>query len=84
MTVIPIVICELGTISKRLVNGLEDLQIRGQVETIQTTALLTSARITRRVLNTWGDSSEKPSANAGVIDSQKSKMIIIKYENEIK
>ena len=34
---------------------LEDLEIRGQVEAIQTTALLKSARILRIVLETWGD-----------------------------
>ena len=45
VTVIPIVIGTLGTILKGLVNGLENLEIRKQVETIQTTALLRSARI---------------------------------------
>ena len=49
--VIPIVIGALGTIPK----GLEEWEIRGQVEKIQTTALLRSARILRRVLQTWGD-----------------------------
>ena len=34
MTVIPIVIGALRTIPKGLVKGLEDLEIRGQVETI--------------------------------------------------
>ena len=33
--------------------GLEELEIRGGIETIQTTAVLTSARILRRVLDTW-------------------------------
>ena len=42
----------LGTNSKELLKELEDLEIRGQVETIQTTALLSSARILRKVLNT--------------------------------
>ena len=37
---------------KGYVKGLEDLEIRGQVKTIQTTALLRSARILRRVLET--------------------------------
>ena len=37
MAVIPIVIDALGTIPKRLVKGLEELEIRGQEETIQTT-----------------------------------------------
>ena len=55
VTVISIVICALGTVTKGLVQELEDLEIRGRVETIQTTALLRSARIQRRVLETWGD-----------------------------
>ena len=38
-----------------LVLGLEDLEVGGRVETIQTTALLKTARILRRVLETWGD-----------------------------
>ena len=37
VTVVPIVIGLLGTVTKGLVKGLEDLEIRGQVETIQTT-----------------------------------------------
>ena len=55
MTVIPIVVGALGTIIKGLVKGLEDLEIRGWLETIQTTALLRSARILRRILETWED-----------------------------
>ena len=51
VTVIPIVIDALGTVTKELVQGLE---IRRQVKTIQTTALLRSARILRRVLETCG------------------------------
>ena len=51
-TVIPTVIGALGTITKVLVYRLEDLKIRGRVETIQPTALLRSARILRRVLET--------------------------------
>ena len=38
--VIPIVIGALGTISKGLEQELEDLEIRGHGEIIQTTALL--------------------------------------------
>ena len=52
MSVIPVVIHALGTISKGLVRVLEELEIGGRVETIQTTALLRSARILRRVLET--------------------------------
>ena len=50
VTVIPIVIGALGKIPKGLLKRLEDLEIGGQVETIQTTALLRLARILSRVL----------------------------------
>ena len=52
VTFISIIIGVRGTVTKVLTKGLEDLEIRGQVETIQTTALLRSARIRRRVLET--------------------------------
>ena len=55
VTIVPIVIGALKTITKGLLKGLEDLEIGGQTETIQTTALLRTARILRRVLETWGD-----------------------------
>ena len=45
----------LGTVTKGLVQGLEDLEIRKQVDTIQPTALLRLARIIIRILETWGD-----------------------------
>ena len=50
VTVIPIVIVALGTVTKTLVKGLEYLEIRGRLETIQTSALLRSARIQGRIL----------------------------------
>ncbi len=40
VTVIAIVIGALGSVTKRLLKGLEDLEVGGQVETIQTSALL--------------------------------------------
>ena len=52
VTVIPIVIGALGTITKILVQGLEDLEIRGRVETTQSTALLRSTRILTKVQDT--------------------------------
>ena len=55
VTIVPIVIGALGTITKGLLKGLEDLEIGGRVETIQTTALLRTTRILKRVLETWGD-----------------------------
>ena len=52
VTIIPIMIGALGTISKRLLKGLEDLEVEGRVETIQMTALLRTATILRRVVET--------------------------------
>ena len=52
MTIIPIVTGAFGTVTKGLLKGLEDLEAGGQVETIQTTALLRTVRILRRVLET--------------------------------
>ena len=55
VTIIPIVIGAFGTITKGLLKGLENLEVGGRVETIQTTALLRMARFLRRVLENWGD-----------------------------
>ena len=68
VTIIPIVIGAFGTVTKGLLKGLEDLEVRGQVETMQTTALLKTARILRRVLETCchSISCEIPSAYADV------------------
>ena len=52
VTIIPIVIGAFGTVTKGLLKGLEDLEVSGRVETIQTIALLRTARILRRVLET--------------------------------
>ena len=48
--IVPIVIGALGAIIKGLLKDLEDVEVGGGVETIQTTALLRTARILRRVL----------------------------------
>ena len=50
-----IMIGALDTVIKELIKDTEDLEIRGRVETIQPRALLKSAKILRRVLETWGD-----------------------------
>ena len=50
--VIPIVINALGTVPKGLEKNLGELEIRGRIETIKATALLKSATILRRVLDT--------------------------------
>ena len=52
VTIIQIVIGAFGTVTKGLLKGLEDLEVEGRVETIQTTTLLRAARILRRVLET--------------------------------
>ena len=51
------------------------MEVGGRVETIQTTALLRTARILRRVLETWGDLLSlklqwKPSANTDMKNSK--------------
>ena len=76
VTIVPIVIGAFGTITKGLLKDLEDLEIGGRVETIQTTALLRTARILRRVMETWrtcchSNSSVKPSVNADVKNSKR-------------
>ena len=58
--VVLVVIGALGTVTKGLVQRLEDLKIRERVETIQTVAL-SWARILWRVLETWGLLSLKTS-----------------------
>ena len=81
VTIISIGISVFGTVTKGLLKGVEDLEVGRRVETIETTVLLRTARILRIVQETWedcchSDSSEKPSANAGVKNSQKSKIMI--------
>ena len=46
------IIGAFGTITKGLLKGLDDLEVGGRVETMQMTALLRTARILRRVLET--------------------------------
>ena len=69
--VIPFVIGAFETIPKELVKELEDLDIRGQVETIQSILLLRSARILRKVQENCSHSNsiERPLAKAGVENS---------------
>ena len=55
VTMTPIVFAALGTVTKELVKGREDLEIWRQVGIIQTIALLRPVRILRSVLETWGD-----------------------------
>ena len=55
VTIITILTGVFGTVTKGLLKGLEDMEIGGRVENIQTTALLRTARIQRRVVKTWKD-----------------------------
>ena len=55
VTFIRLVIRAFGTVTKELFKGLEDLEVGGRAETIQTTASLRTARILRKVLTTQGD-----------------------------
>ena len=55
VTIIPIVIGALGTVTKGLLKRREDLEVGRRVENIQITTLLRTARILRRVLETWED-----------------------------
>ena len=50
----PIVVAALATIPKRLVKGLEDLEIRGQIETVQTTVLLRSCQNPEKIQRDMG------------------------------
>ena len=52
VTIVLILIGAFGTITKGLLKGLEDLEVCGRVETIQMTALLRTARILRRAMET--------------------------------
>ena len=52
VTIVPIMIGAFGTVTKGLLKGLEDSEVGRRVETTQTTALLRTVRILRRVLET--------------------------------
>ena len=71
MRVIAIVIVTLETVPKGLAKRLEEFEIRGRMETTQTTGLFRSARILRweAVICCQSNSNERPLANAGVKNS---------------
>ena len=79
VTVILIVIGALSTVSKELIKRPEDLGIRGQVKTksiveIGQNTEKSPGDLRRRTVT---DSRGKPSANASVKNSQKSKIIMM-------
>ena len=49
VTIIPIVIGAFGTDTKGLIKGQEDLEIRGQVETIETSAIMEIGQNTEKI-----------------------------------
>ena len=55
VTIVTIETGAFGTVTKGLLKGLEDLDVGGRVKAIYMTTLLRTARIPRRVLETWGD-----------------------------
>ena len=55
VTIIPIMIGAFGTLTKGLIKGPQDMEIRGGMVTTQITVLLRMARILRVGLETWGD-----------------------------
>ena len=62
MSIIPIVAGAVGTVTKGLLQGLEDFEIEGRIETSQITALLRSARILgdlRRIVVTHTQNSQR-------------------------
>ena len=71
--IVPIVIGAFRTVTKGLLKGLGDLKVSGQVETIQMTALLRTARILKRILGTWGDLLSLKKKTAANTDMKNSK-----------
>ena len=52
VTIVPIVIGDFGTVTEGLLKGLMDLEVGERLETIQTTSLLRTTGILRRVPET--------------------------------
>ena len=52
VTIMIVGIDTIGTVTKGLLKGLDDLEVGRRVETIETTALVRMTRILRRVLET--------------------------------
>ena len=55
VTVKPVVVDVFRTVPKSLEKSLEESEMRIGIETLQIAALLRSARILKRVMETWGD-----------------------------
>ena len=67
--------CAFRTVTKGLLKVLEDLEIKGRMETIQNAALLRTARILRRIQGLeetcyHSNFRERPSANSDIKNSQ--------------
>ena len=66
VTVIAVIAVAVGTVPKGLKKGLEELEIEEEIKTIKTTKLWKSARRLEESC-CHSNSSENPSADAGVI-----------------
>ena len=75
-----IVVCALGMVFKGLERKLDELEIRGRIETIQITALL---RMSEYCDKSWrteetsgqSESSERPPANTGAKNARAMKLL---------
>ena len=74
MTVIPIVIGALDTVTKGLLKGMEDSEIRGQVETIQTTSVLLRFEIVQDTKKSPEDSRRLAVTQIPMIDHRQTLM----------
>ena len=52
---VTVILIVIGTVTKGLLKGLEDLEVGGRVDTIQITTLFRTAGELRSVLEIWGD-----------------------------
>ena len=76
VTIVPVVNGAFGTITKGLLNGFEDLEVGGQVETIQNDSITENGQKTEE---SWtleetcnhSNSSKKPSDNTDVRNSKR-------------
>ena len=93
LTMVPIVVVALETVPKDMGKKWRnwrsgELEIGGRIKTIQTTTVLKLVRILRRVMKTWRfllpDSGEKPTAKAGVKNSQETNPATKKKKNNNK
>ena len=77
VTIIPIVNGAFGIVTNELQKEMENLEVGGRVETIQTTALLRKARILRKIMETKGNLLSLKKRPPAITDMKNSHDIII-------